>query len=389
MRHDPLKFPHSLSPPGAASSPDAQRGVRRKGSARPGTRLDFSAREVDDPALGPRLATRAALVEMIRGVSAPADPGSIAQMVVDRMRRWLPTAAWTLVGLDEEGGPIRLAAAGLSPTLAGAADAVGAWVLEHGKDFVTGDLREDPRVSDTSIATVAAFPLLGRERPVGALVALAEGPSARPPRPGRRLGATIATLLEPAAAALDHALQRERLEALSVTDDLTQLHNSRYLNLALRREAKRAARSGLPLSLLFIDLDGFKTVNDRFGHQCGSRTLIEVAAIVRGSARETDMAARFGGDEFAVVLPETDGHGALAVAARVRQRIEAARFLESDGLGISVTASVGVATLPDAVDSADALLRAADQAMYAVKAAGKNGVRVALRDGTFTAPQAP
>ena len=94
--------------------------------------------------------------------------------------------------------------------------------------------------------------------------------------------AAIRLLLEPAAAALDTALRLQRAEALSVTDDLTQLYNSRYLNQVLRREAKRASRSGRPLSLLFIDLDGFKSVNDAHGHLSGSRALVEAAAVIRG-----------------------------------------------------------------------------------------------------------
>ncbi len=105
---------------------------------------------------------------------------------------------------------------------------------------------------------------------------------------------------------------------------------------------------------------------------------MEVAAVIRGSARETDVVARFGGDEFAVVLPETHAEGAHAVGERVRARIEATPFLE-DGPGIRVTASVGVATLPDVVDTAEALVSAADAAMYAVKQTGKNGVLAARR----------
>ena len=93
-------------------------------------------------------------------------------------------------------------------------------------------------------------------------------------------------LLEPAAVALDNAMQLKRAEALSVTDDLTRLYNSRYMNQVLRRETKRASRSGRPLSLLFIDLDGFKSINDTHGHLFGSRALVEAATVIRGSARK-------------------------------------------------------------------------------------------------------
>jgi len=195
------------------------------------------------------------------------------------------------------------------------------------------------------------------------------------------LGSAVATswrqLLEPAALALENALLLQRAEALSVTDDLTRLYNSRYLNLSLRRETKRAIRSGRPLSLLFIDLDGFKAVNDTYGHLHGSRALVEAAAVIRGSARETDVVARFGGDEFAVVLPETVREGALAVAERIRDRIAEHRFLSGELLDVRLTASVGVATLPDAARSAEELVQAADRAMYRVKMQGKNGIAIA------------
>ncbi len=135
----------------------------------------------------------------------------------------------------------------------------------------------------------------------------------------------------------------------------------------LRRETKRASRSGRPLSLLFLDLDGFKAVNDTHGHLSGSRALVEAAAVIRGSARETDVVARFGGDEFALILPDTGGEGAFAVAERIRERIAAHKFLAEDGLNIHLTASVGVATLPDVAASAEELVQAADTAMYQVK----------------------
>src|SRR5207245_9201790 len=112
--------------------------------------------------------------------------------------------------------------------------------------------------------------------------------SARWPRMAASRLRAVRILLEPVSVALDNALLLKRAEALSVTDDLTHLYNSRYLNLVLRRETKRASRNGRPLSLLFVDLDGFKSINDSHGHLSGSRALVEVAAVIRSSARETD-----------------------------------------------------------------------------------------------------
>jgi diguanylate cyclase (GGDEF)-like protein len=296
---------------------------------------------------------------------------------VERAATWVPAPCWALVSSDLSGQLSVLAERGLSAEMAPAVQAIAGWVMHRGQEFAAADLRTDARLPHPSVGAVMAFPLACRGRRVGALVGLDRLAAAREPRLAAATLRAVRVLLEPASVALDNALLLKRVEALSVTDDLTHLFNSRYLNLVLRRETKRASRSGRPLSLLFIDLDGFKGINDTHGHLFGSRALVEAADVIRGSARETDVVARFGGDEFALVLPDTGGEGAFAVGERIRERIAAHIFLAGDGLTIRLTASIGVATLPDVAASAEELIHAADKAMYAVKDSGKNGIQAA------------
>jgi diguanylate cyclase (GGDEF)-like protein len=320
---------------------------------------------------------RDALLDLVRAVNSTLDPGKVADFLLDRAATWVPAPCWAVRSWDQSGHLAVVADRGLGTDMGPAVTALARWVIDRGQEFVSPNLRTDPRLHDPSVGAVIAFPLSCRGRQVGALLALDRLPSAREPRLPPAMLRAVRILLEPAAVALDNALLLKRVEELSFTDDLTQLFNSRYLNFVLRRETKRASRNRRPLSLLFIDLDGFKGVNDAHGHLYGSRALVEAAAVIRDSARETDIVSRFGGDEFALVLPDTGGEGAFAVGERIRERIAAHVFLQSDGLGMRLTCSVGVATLPDAASSADELIQAADQAMYAVKAGGKNGIQAA------------
>jgi diguanylate cyclase (GGDEF)-like protein len=327
-------------------------------------------------ALRSRLCRGDVLASLIREVNASLDPERVADAIVARAAEWLPVPAWVVFAVDAAG--IRtFGARGVSATLEPAATSVGQWILKHGETCTTMDVAADPRFGGAVTAAVVGFPLDCRGRTVGALVGLDRSPAAREPKFHAATRAALLRALEPGAIALDNALRVARAEALSVTDDLTQLYNSRYMSQVLRRETKRASRSGRPLSLLFIDLDGFKSVNDSHGHLCGSRALVEAAGLIRLSARETDVVARFGGDEFALILPDTGSEGAAAVGERIRERIAAHRFLLGDGLDIHLTVSVGVATLPDVAASTEGLIQAADEAMYHVKDHGKDGIYIA------------
>jgi diguanylate cyclase (GGDEF)-like protein len=349
--------------------PRATRGTRRPDLA---ARLKARIRS-----LRARLDHRDAIVESVREANATLDPKKVAEWLVRQAHDWIPAPCWVVIAHDLNGQLNVLADVGLTPNLGPALWSSGNWVMRHGVEFFARDLAQDSRAAAGAVGTAIAFPLICRNRTVGVLIGLDGGPSASTPSLGPSLVLAMRSVLEPAAIALDNALALQKAEALSVTDDLTRLYNSRYLNLVLRKETKRASRSGRPLSLLFLDLDGFKMVNDRHGHLSGSKALVEAAAIIRSCARETDVVARFGGDEFALILPDTGREGAVSVASRIRERIRTAHFLAADGLSVHLTASVGVATLPDAAASAEELLQAADMAMYRVKAAGKDGVHVA------------
>jgi diguanylate cyclase (GGDEF)-like protein len=181
----------------------------------------------------------------------------------------------------------------------------------------------------------------------------------------------------PTACALANSVRIAEAERLSLTDDLTKLHNARYLRRYLVNELKRARRYNSPLALLFLDLDNFKSINDQYGHLVGSHVLMEIASAILTSVRDTDVVARYGGDEYVIILPETPIQQALSVAERIRERIATQAFTGGRHLQLSVTASFGVAAYPNHAASPQQLIASADMAMYKSKSSNKNCISVA------------
>ncbi len=174
---------------------------------------------------------------------------------------------------------------------------------------------------------------------------------------------------------------QRRLEEQSITDPLTALRNRRFFDERLLEEFNRAQRYSDPVALVMIDIDHFKEVNDHHGHQAGDLVLHDAATLTRGSVRDTDLCVRYGGDEFAVILPKTFLAGALSTAERVRRAFGGRAFAVQSARGataeVRVTASIGVAVFPSKdIATAEQLLRFADEALYNAKRAGRNTICV-------------
>ena len=180
--------------------------------------------------------------------------------------------------------------------------------------------------------------------------------------------------------ALYHVGRYAAVEDLAYVDDLTHLHNARYLDLVIGREVAAARESNGAFSLLFLDLDYFKNVNDTHGHLIGSKLLVEVARIIKSCTRDLDVVARYGGDEYVVLLHETDSGGALKVAERIRRAVEQHHFLAREGMGLTITTCIGIASFPEHAQDKDTLLDLADRAMYRGKKNSRNVIYMAAMD---------
>ncbi len=338
-----------------------------------GTRLDIG-----------RLAI---LADIVKTANSILEPRKVIEVIMGKIQQLIPSEAWSMLLVDEERQELtfELALGEKGKDVSGLrvkmGEGVAGWVAQTGQPTIVNDTARDPRFtakfdSETQFRTrsILCAPLISRGRTIG-VVEIINRTGGRFTRADLQL---LMTLVEPCAIAIENALLFQRAEQLTVTDDLTKLFNSRYLNLYIGREIKRCKRHSVPLAVIFLDLDGFKSINDQYGHLAGSRTLAEVGGILATSVRESDVLARYGGDEFVVVLPETPAAGALVIAERIRRAIEAHPFLQAQGLAARISASLGIAAYPDHALTPEGLIQKADQAMYRVKERDKNGIEVAV-----------
>jgi diguanylate cyclase (GGDEF)-like protein len=188
--------------------------------------------------------------------------------------------------------------------------------------------------------------------------------------------ADLSVALDSFAGHVRRQFEIEQARTELYRDSLTGLYNMRYLELALDLEVRRASRFGTTFCVLFVDVDGFKKVNDTHGHLAGSALLSEMGAVIKDAVREVDVVARYGGDEFVLVLLGASVETGKMIAERVREVVAAQRFVTAAGKDVYVTVSIGLAAFPESARSREQLLRMADETMYASKNSGKNRVTV-------------
>jgi len=334
------------------------------------------------------------LDEVGRTIISSLELQTVLNIIMEKTRELVHAESWSLL-LGEEGeGGLSLSVAvgeGADRTGSGAVikpgEGIAGWVAREGKPVVVDDAAADPRWCDLEQAyggrarSILCVPLETRGRMLGVIEVVNKkgggGFTARDLSLVTRLAGF-------AAIAIENARLYQQTKQLTLTDELTRLYNTRYFTQYLDAEVKRCRRYKGNISLIFLDLDHFKLVNDRHGHLVGSQLLREVADVLRRGVRDVDIVARYGGDEFIVILPETKLEAAAFVAERLRQSMDEHVFLGGEGLSAHLTASFGVASFPETCSSENELIRLADQAMYRVKNRTRNGVYIAVASGSST-----
>jgi diguanylate cyclase (GGDEF)-like protein len=259
-------------------------------------------------------------------------------------------------------------------------EGIAGWVAKGGMPVLVPDVSQDKRFSRKidralnlkhKIRSIICVPFKSCGRQLGVIEVFNKNTGGTFTREDSN---QLITLIDQSSIFIERALLYQKVEELSITDDLTKLFNTRYLNRSIDIEIQRSVRYGAFVSLIFMDIDDFKKVNDGHGHLVGSKMLVEVGQLLIKNLRSIDVVVRYGGDEFVIVLPHTPAAPATQIAERIRRAVEKNVFLEKNGYTLRITASFGVASYPGTARSKEDLLRLADEAMYKVKYHTKNGV---------------
>jgi diguanylate cyclase (GGDEF)-like protein len=311
---------------------------------------------------------------------------SVLQTIMEKVAEYFRPDTWSLLMVDEgrEDLYFAIAVGDAAETLKTVrlklGEGIAGWVARHGEPLIVPDVKNDPRfarrideVTQWETNSIICIPLKSKLRVLGVMQLINVPTSAF----NESEMFFLQALCDYAAIAIDNARAVERIQELTITDDCTGLFNARHLYKTLDSEVYRSARFNYEFTVLFLDLDHFKIVNDTHGHLAGSKLLGEVGTSIKSQLRLIDSAFRYGGDEFVIVLPQTGKEQALNVARRLQDTFRRTYFLQQEGLKLNIRASMGVATFPEDARSAHEIIRQADEMMYLVKNSTRDNIAVA------------
>ncbi|MBI5848403.1 MAG: sensor domain-containing diguanylate cyclase [Nitrospirae bacterium] len=324
--------------------------------------------------------------EVSKTLTSAVELNEVLGMIMKKAKPLIKAEAWSILLLDDETGELVFEkTAGkkegrkkIKKERLKRGEGIAGWVAQEKVPVVVPDVSKDPRFSrridketDFKTKSIMCVPIMNKGVILGVLEVVNKTTSDPFTKEDLDL---VLRIVDHAAIAIERSALYQKMTEMSITDDLTKLFNTRYLNRSLDLEISRATRHHTSLSLIFMDVDHFKLINDSYGHLVGSKLLVEMGQLLLKSLRTVDIVARYGGDEFVMVLPQTAPKNASQIAERIRRSIEHNVFLKRDGYSFKMTASFGVASYPESAKSKEELLKLADDAMYRVKNQTRNGV---------------
>lgn len=314
--------------------------------------------------------------EIGKALVSSVDLKGVLKIVMEQISKFLHPKNWSLLLLDEKTNELKFElvvgerAEKIKDLRLKLGEGIAGWVALEKKPVFVPDVEKDPRfcesvdeISDFKTRSIVCMPLIARDKCLGVIELINIKDNILKDEDLLLLS----TISDYAAIAIENAKYFDTIQELTITDELTKLYNMRFLHARLMQEIERARRFKNDISLLFMDLNSFKEVNDKYGHACGDKVLKEFASLILKTVRNVDMAYRYGGDEFIILMSGTSKKGAIIAAERIGKIIEKTALLNDSHIKIHLTASIGVASYPSDAKSKDDLIKVADDNMYKIK----------------------